>query len=316
MREHGLHVGKRAHAADEAHGLLWDGRLQRRALFEVVERRVLRLVDEIDARELDELDSEFVELLQHVNHGFMVARMVFMLCVEVDFDEHGEILAAFFVDALDDFAHDAEAVLGAAAIRVRTLVERRVEEAREQIRVRGMELDAVDARILEPSGGQHEVRFDAMNLVHRQLARMAVLLEVARCDIREVVNADGARPGMGNLRHEFRALSVRELDSLAELVDVAVIEDVDLLLVRAAERIDAAVARDDEADAVLCERLVHRVFLIRHAAVFRWQEAVRGRADDAVLEGEVRKLQWLFDGAHETCSFQNNLQFVRFYDCV
>ena len=155
-----------------------------------------------------------------------------------------------------------------------------------------------------------------MDFVNGQLARMTVLLEIACRDVGKVVDADCARACMGDLRHEPCALGVHEIRRLAELINIAVIEDIDLLLVRTAERIDAAVPCDDEADAVLRERLIHRVFLVRHAAVLRWQEAVRGRADDAVLEGEVRKLQWLFDGAHETYSFQNNLRFVRFYDCV
>ena len=224
--------------------------------------------------------------------------MIFMLRIEVDLDEHWEIIAAFLVNALDDLAHDAEAVLGAAAICIRAFVERRIEETRKEIRVCGMELDAVDARVLEACGRENEVRFDAMDFIDDQFARMTILLEPARRDVCEVVDADGTRAGMGNLRHERRALCVHELGGLAELVDIAVVKNIDLLLVRTAERIDAAVARDDEADAVFRERFIHRVFFVRHMAVLRWQEAVRGRADDAVFDMDVREIERGFDGAH------------------
>ena len=81
-------------------------------------------------------------------------------------------------------------------------------------------------------------------------------------------------------------------------------EEYRLLMQKALEaaknfNLEEAVARDDRADAVLRQYLIHVVFGRRHVAVFPCEETVHGRADDPVLQGKVLQLQRRFDDAHD-----------------
>ena len=228
----------------------------------------------------------------------MVAVVVLVLRIEVDLDEHGEVLAACRMDALDDLAHDAKAPLYAPAVVIRALVERRIEEAREQVGVRGMELDAVDAGALEPHRGGDELLLDGMDLLDRERAGMAPLLERTRDDVREVVLIDGARPRMGDLRDERSTCRMGDGSCARKLRGERIVVDVDLVAIRTPARVDAAVSRDEGADAAARERLIHRILRLRHPARVIRQEAVDRRADDAVLEREMPQVHRGFDDAH------------------
>ena len=162
-----------------------------------------------------------------------------------------------------------------------------------------MELDTVTAGRLQALRRCDEALLDVMDLFHRQRARMASLLERARDDVGEVLIVDGTRAGMVDLRDEARIVRMGNRDGLAELVRERVCVDVDLLGVGAAQRVHAAVARDDRAEVVLGQRLIHRVLCCCHVAVFPCEEAVHGRTDDAVLQGKMLQLQRRFDDAHD-----------------
>lgn len=168
-----------------------------------------------------------------------------------------------------------------------------------------MELDAIAAGRLQALRRCDEALLDVMDLLHRQRARMAPLLERARDDVGEVLIVDGTRAGMVDLRDEARIVRMGNRDGLAELVRERVCVDVDLLGVGAAQRVHAAVARDDRAEVVLGQRLVHRVLCRRHVAVFPCEEAVHSRTDDAVLQGKMLQLQRHFDDAHDNSATKN-----------
>ena len=162
-----------------------------------------------------------------------------------------------------------------------------------------MELDAVAARLLQTLCRFNEALLDVVDLLHRQRARMAALLERARDDVDEVLVVDGTRASVVDLRDEAHIVRMGNRDSLAELVRKAVLVDVDLFRIGEAQRVYAAVARDDRADAVLRQYLIHVVFGRRHVAVFPCEETVHGRADDPVLQSKVLQLQRRFDDAHD-----------------
>ena len=84
---------------------------------------------------------------------------------------HRIVLAAARLDRLDDLGGEAQPVLQAAAVFVRALVEHRDGELVEQVAfVNGMDLDAVEARLLRDFGRVGELAHIGLHLDVGQLA--------------------------------------------------------------------------------------------------------------------------------------------------
>ena len=88
----------------------------------------------------------------------------------VDEDLHGEVLAAGALDALDDLAHEARAVLKALrAVLVLAVVAVARQERLTDVVAGGVELDGVEASVLEHDGDVDEVLLHLLDLVEREV---------------------------------------------------------------------------------------------------------------------------------------------------
>ncbi|KAJ6445275.1 2-hydroxyacid dehydrogenase [Purpureocillium lavendulum] len=149
---------------------------------------------------------------------------------------------------VDELEREARAVLEAAAVLVRPLVDGRREEARHEVAVRKVQLDDVEARAHGAARRRHEVALELRDLGEAHGPRRRVVRRkglVAGAD--DVVGpaADlgrrrraraqpgrdrrGLAPGVRELDRDARVLAVRKVDVLLERVDVRVEPDARVL---------------------------------------------------------------------------------------
>ncbi len=88
------------------------------------------------------------------------------------------VVPALFADLLDDVAQETGSVLQRAAVLVGTPVGGRGQELLDQVVVGGVDLGAVEAGVLDPSGRAAEELGDASDLVGGQLQRLGADLRV------------------------------------------------------------------------------------------------------------------------------------------
>ena len=101
----------------------------------------------------------------------LVLAQVHVVCFDaVDEDLHGEVLAAGALDALDDFAHEACAVLKALrAVLVLAVVAVARQECLADVVAGGVKLNGVETSVLEHDGHVDEVLLHLLDLVEREV---------------------------------------------------------------------------------------------------------------------------------------------------
>ena len=154
-------------------------------------------------------------------------------------DEDRVALAALLLDRVDDGEREAHPVLEAAPEPVGAHVEERAHELGEQVAVRGVELDGVEAGLLDPPGGLAEEVHQLEDLRDRGGPDLlALLLGVLVDDLvagrpgeledpvrgaQGVVARDGAlATGVLELDRALRAVAVHPLGQAGETRDVVV----------------------------------------------------------------------------------------------
>ena len=223
-------------------------------------------------------------------------------------DEDREGLAALLLDRVDDREREAHPVLEAAAEAVGPHVQERAHELRQEVAVGGVQLDRVEARLLDPPGGLAEEVDELEDLGDRRLADLlALLLGVLVDDLvagrprqlqdavrgaEGVVAGDRAlAAGMLELDGAFRAVAVHPLGQPGEARDVVVaVGD------EAGDRRPAGLhvgrrgADDDEAGAAAGDVGVMVDVALADLAVGMRRADVRRDVDDPVRQLQVPEL--------------------------
>ena len=211
-------------------------------------------------------------------------------------------------DGARDFQQQPHAVLEGAAVGVGAGVRQRRQELVQQVAVRGVNLDGVEAGHLGAAGGLREVGGDAGNVVGCHGARGG-----ERVAVRLVAGADdgpaatflrngaasapggvgaGLASGVRELRADQAAVRVNEVRDAAQRDDVLVVPQAQVLGADAALGGHRDGLGEDQAHAgqrVLPQ--VHEVEVVRHATTRRVH--AHGRDDHAVGEGQLREFQRL-----------------------
>ena len=219
-------------------------------------------------------------------------------------DEDREALAALLLDRVDDREREAHPVLEAAAEPVGAHVEERAHELRQQVAVGGVELDGVEAGLLDPPGGLAEEVDELEDLGDRRRADLlALLLGVLVDDLvagrpgqledavggaQRVVARDGAlAAGVLELDGALRAVAVHPLGQAGEARDVVVaVGDEAGHRGPAGLHVRRRGADDDEAGAAAGDVGVVVDVALAHLAVGVRRADVRRHVDDAV--GQLR----------------------------
>ena len=116
-----------------------------------------------------ELAAE-LDVLLHGGEAVVLAQAHVVGLDAVDEDLHGEVLPAGILDALDDLAHEAGAVLEAlGAVLVVALVAVAREERLADVVAGRVELHRVEAGVLEHLGNVDEVLLHQVHLVEREV---------------------------------------------------------------------------------------------------------------------------------------------------
>ena len=106
-----------------------------------------------------------------------VAHLHIVLFDDVDQDLNNEVLAALFLDALDDLGHKARAVFkGLRAVFVIAIVAHAGEEGLADVVAGRVDLDRIEALLLDILGAGDEVLLQHMDLVQRQMLGMRRLI--------------------------------------------------------------------------------------------------------------------------------------------
>ena len=227
---------------------------------------------------------------------------------------------------VEDLEREAQAVLDRAAILVRAAVGQRRDEAREQVAVRAVEFEHVEAGALAALGRVDELRLDQVHVGAGQLARHLAVREVGNRRRRaDIPGALIERP-VDALPHQLgRAFAPGMTELQAELRGRVGVDEIDdplpgrLLLVvpqaRAAER-DARLGRDaghlgeDQPGAADGARAVmHEVPVARNAVLGRVH--VHRRHDDPVVEHHVAQAEAAGTSARLGSSTETSKPFLR-----
>jgi hypothetical protein len=117
-------------------------------------------------------DALLLEHARHLDH-LLAREAIVKEVIRVDLDEYGNTVPHLVTDSAEHLEVDARAVDQATAILVRTPVEVGRKELIQQVRVRRMNLHAIEARVHCPPGGATEVTDDVPYLGLRQLPARA-----------------------------------------------------------------------------------------------------------------------------------------------
>ena len=223
-------------------------------------------------------------------------------------DEDRVALAALLLDRVDDREREAHPVLEAAAEPVGAHVEERAHELGEQVAVGGVELDGVEAGLLDPPGGLAE-EVDQLEdlgdrggpdllalllgvLVDDLVAGRPGQLEDAVRGAQRVVARDGAlAAGMLELDRALRAVAVHPLGQAGEARDVVVAVGHEAGHGGAAGlHVRRGRADDDEAGPAAGDVGVVMDVALAHLAVGMRRADVRRHVDDPVRQLDVPQL--------------------------
>ncbi len=170
----------------------------------------------------------------------------------IELDDDREFAAAGLFDAAEDLEEDPGPVLDRPAPLVRPAVGVRGKEARDEIAVGGVELDAVEPRPLGPAGRGDEIRDEGLDLFARELARHDLgdgIVNGGRGDRDAAAELLlGLAPGMGDLEKDAGGIAVDGLGDAGQALDETIVIDRGLPGAGLSRRLDEGVAGDDETD--------------------------------------------------------------------
>ena len=211
--------------------------------------------------------------------------------VRVDAHEQGHVVTDGRADGADAGQREAGAVLQAAAVLVRAVVDAAGEEGVRQVVVRAVELHAVVASLAGAAGGLAEAGHDLVDLLMgdgRQREARGKRQVGGDEHLRGAVHANGDR-ALPELHARRAARSVNGIDETAVPLDVAVLGEGDEHA-RGARRVHARDLDDVEGTSGLgaCHVIVDEP--LRDEAVLA-EARPHGGHDDAVLELEAANLE-------------------------
>ena len=203
----------------------------------------------------------------------------------------GEILPANLANSLDDLQRERQPAFKIATVFVVPAVRNRRHEFAHEIAVCAMQLDEVEAGLLDPSCGANKFVDDKLNVVHVQHSGCRAFFRYGdgtgrdglaeRCLAAHVVQLQsGYRAKTFDRRSEF--LKARQVDFIVKLQFGSNPQHV---------RIDDAILHHDHSDAAFGARTVVLNHLIGDAAILVRVSHAHGRHDHAVLRSQaaVRK---------------------------
>ena len=225
--------------------------------------------------------------------GVLVGDAVLVELVAAHPQTDAEITTHRLAHRLEHTNAEAQPVLEAAAPFVGAVVDARAPELVDQVLVRGRDLDAVEARLLDASGGAAEVAHDAFDLFALDDLGVATVHRLADARGRHEVRPVEAVPGVaaahvGRLDHDLGAVLVHRRGQARERLDDPVGRQVDRRppRPRAVLRDRARSAADRQADSALGLFLVVADVALARQPAFGVHLGVGG-ADDAIADRQL-----------------------------
>jgi hypothetical protein len=214
-------------------------------------------------------------------------------------------------DGVRDLKQEPSAILDSAAVRVVTLVCAVLQELVEQIAVRAVDLDAVEAGRLGVLGPAPIGLDDARNLLgfkgsrrdvstlRAHQAHVALRRDRARRDRKRAIMIDGVRdpPDMPELEQHAPASRVHALDNLSPALDLFVRPDAGGVRIADPLRRDRCRFGNDEAGG----GALHVIFAherVRNSALASRPVARQRGHENAVWKLEVADSERVEEGGH------------------
>ncbi len=243
-----------------------------------------------------------------------------------DTHQHRHVVGNHGTDGIDHLDHDADAVLERSAVFVLALVDQRIEELRQQVAMRRMHLDRVEADLRGAPCGVAETTDDGMDLIHRQFAGHGIFAERLRAWSDGLPSAEftghagsleskgeasrGAfAPGMVELHRQSRAGLLRIGDDPTPRIHLRIVPQSQIARRDAAFRSHRGGLDDHHAESAHGARHVMLVVERRRFAVAcRRRIRVHRRQPDTIAHGQAAQRD-RFEQACRTALFRRFLAF-------
>ena len=301
-------------AADERDGLLMTGRREDAVLQDLAERHghvvfiaglrpfvLAGLAGPFAREDFDGVDAGFLELLRVIDAVRDGDTSVGSLLDDRQLHDDREVVAAEFLDALDDVQMEAAAVRSASTVLILPDVRRRGKELLTEVVADAVDLNTVEACLLRPKGGLGVLFLNGVDLVDRELSGRLVaqthhvrIRHGDRTRADRLIADDGparATTGVRDLQERLRAPVVDGSRQVRHARNVLVIvDDQHTVRVQTERSVDTRDFYNNSAHAALCARRVMVDGRLVDKTVVRLAHA-HGRHDGTVADLYVTDLR-------------------------